>query len=322
MTTTSPIPPYRPRLGLALGGGSARGWAHIGIIRELSDAGIAVDLIAGTSIGAVVGACQAAGKLDDLEAFARGLNRRRVFGLMDLSLRGSGLVAGARLKRRLDRDLAGLQIDGLATPFAAIATELGSGREVCLDSGDLVEAMRASYALPGIFEPMLVRGRWLFDGAMSNPVPVSVCRAMGADIVLAVSLTSGFDDIVSETEHLVEAADGASHAVPVKPPRQKLKRRLLSVRRRLFVRRANGSPGIASVMVGAFSIAQERISRSRLAIDPPDVLIPARLTSVGLFDFHKAATLIDHGRAMARKAIPELRIKLAEAGKARDHIVG
>ena len=322
MTTTSPIAPYRPRLGLALGGGSARGWAHIGIIRELNDAGIAVDLIAGTSIGAVVGACHAAGKLDDLEAFARGLNRRRVFGLMDLSLRGSGLVAGARLKRRLDRDLAGLRIDGLATPFAAIATELGSGREVCLDSGDLVEAMRASYALPGIFEPMLVRGRWLFDGAMSNPVPVSVCRAMGADVVLAVSLTSEFDDIVSETEHFVEAVDVASHAAPAKPPRQKLKRRLLSVRRRLFVRRANGSPGIASVMVGAFSIAQERISRSRLAIDPPDVLIPARLTSVGLFDFHKAATLIDHGRAMARKAIPELRIKLAEAGKARDHIVG
>ena len=318
MSATSPIVAGGPRLGLALGGGSARGWAHIGIIRELTEAGITIDVIAGTSIGAVVGACHAAGKLGSLETFARGLNRRRVFGLMDLSLRGSGLLAGARLKRRLDRDLSDLSIEGLAIPFAAVATELGSGREVCLDGGDLVEAMRASYAMPGIFEPMLVRGRWLFDGAMSNPVPVSICRAMGADIVVAVSLTSDFDDMDTDAEHFPDAVPTSPGPTFAKPPRQKLKRRLLSVRRRLFVRRANGSPGIASVMVGAFSIAQERISRSRLEIDPPDVLIPARLASVGLFDFHKAALLIDHGRAMARGAIPEIRTKLQEACRIGD----
>ena len=305
----------RPRIGLALGGGSARGWAHIGIIRELTEAGIPIDVLAGTSIGAVVGACHAAGKLDALEAFARALNRRRVFGLMDLSLGGTGLVAGARLKRRLQRDLGGLVIADLSIPFAAIATELGTGREIPIAAGDLVEAMRASYALPGLFEPIRIDDRWLFDGAMSNPVPVSVCRAMGADIVLAVSLTSDLDGPGDETDHSVEIGETYVEPEIAVPPRRRarFRRRLLSVRRRLFSRRSNGAPGIASVVVGAFSIAQERISRSRLAIDPPDILMPARLTTVGLFDFHRAAMLIEHGRSIARKALPEIAARLAQA---------
>ena len=238
MTTERPSSQaVRPRIGLALGGGSARGWAHIGIIRELTDAGIAFDVIAGTSIGAVVGACHAAGKLDALETFARGLTRRRVFGLMDLSLSGSSLISGLRLKRRLDRDLGGLSVESLPIPFAAIATELGSGREIRLSHGDLVEAIRASYALPGIFEPLRVDGRFLFDGAMSNPVPVSVCRAMGAEFVIAVSLTSDLDDRGDDI-------DVSARAEPIVGPkrRTRLRRRLVSMRRRLFARRADGAP--------------------------------------------------------------------------------
>ena len=315
----------RPRLGLALGGGSARGWAHIGVIRELAASGIAIDVVTGTSIGAVVGACYAAGKLDILESFARGLNRRRVLALMDVSLGGTGLIAGGRLSRRLGRDLGGIRIETLTKPFAAVATELGSGREVDLVEGDLIDAIRASYALPGIFEPVQIGGRWLFDGALSNPVPVSVCRALGADLVVAVNLTSDLPEdglatglnlvqSVPEAEELARDLPSLAQDLPDVPQdgagRHK-RRRFRFVRRRLFARRPDGAPGIASVMVGAFSIAQERISRSRLASEPPDVMIGARLASVGLFDFHRAGDLIAYGREVARRALPEIEAGLA-----------
>lgn len=299
----------RRRVGLALGGGSARGWAHIGIIRELRDAGVPLDVIAGTSIGAVVGGCAAAGKLDELEAFALSLNRRRMLGLMDISFAGSALIGGARLRRRLSRDLGDVRIEGLPTPFAAVATELGSGREVCLSHGDLVEAVRASYAMPGLFEPVRISGRWLFDGAMSNPVPVSVCRTLGADFVIAVSLTSDIDEAATSGSASLLGDEVESAVVPA--GRTTKRRRLRFARRRLFERRVDGAPGIASVMVNAFSVAQERISRARLAYDRPEVLIPARLDSVGLFDFHRAANLVAHGRRVAREALPAIEAQLS-----------
>ena len=308
----------RPRIGLALGGGSARGWAHIGIVRELRAAGVPIDVVAGTSIGAVVGGCAAAGKLDELETFARSLNRRRMLGLMDISFAGSALIGGARLRRRLSHDLGALQIETMPIPFAAVATELGSGREVCLRSGELVEAVRASYAMPGLFEPIRIDGRWLFDGAMSNPVPVSVCRHLGAEFVIAVSLTSDLDEsAVSGSASLLVDEPEASDAPA---GRTKRRRRLRLARRRLFERRVDGAPGIASVMINAFSVAQERISRARLAYDEPDVLIPARLDSVGLFDFHRAEKLIAHGRRVAREALPAIRARLAlvDAGVAAE----
>ena len=174
----------RPRIGLALGGGAARGWAHIGVLDVLVEAGYAPDVIAGTSIGAVVGGCFAAGKLDQLSAFATGLTKRRVVGLMDFHIGGSGLISGGRLKRLLDRDLDGIRIEQLTQRFVAIATELGNGHEIWLTHGPLVEALRASYALPGVFDPVKLGGRWLMDGALVNPVPVTACRALGADVVI------------------------------------------------------------------------------------------------------------------------------------------
>ena len=316
----------RRRVGLALGGGAALGWAHIGIIRELAAQGVAIDVVAGTSIGAVVGACHAAGRLHALEGFARGLNRRRVFAMMDLSLGGSALIGGARLRRRLTRELGGLRIEDLALPFVAVATELGSGREVCIGSGDVVEAVRASYALPGIFEPLLIDRRWLFDGAMSNPVPVSVCRTLGADFVIAVNLTGSLpggaphdvttDASLADLDAIasdVAEDDSDSHA----PSRMKKARKLLFARRRLFKRRADGTPGIAGVVVGAFSIAQERISRARLAIDPPDVMLYARTPGVGLFEFYRAAEMIEHGRVVVRRAMPDIEARFAASERRR-----
>ncbi len=312
--------PRRRVVGLALGAGAARGWAHIGVIRELADHGIVPRVVAGTSIGAIVGASYAAGKLDALEGFARALNRRRVFTLMDISFGGTGLINGARLRRRLNRDLAGLSIEELPLPFAAVAAEMTTGHEIWLTRGDVVDALRASYALPGIFEPVHLDGRWLFDGALVNPVPVSVCRSLGADVVIAVNLIADIGNRLAPGAQSSLAPPPARDAptlddllsgIPPEPRKDKTKRRRNFLRRRLFMKRQNGAPGIASVMMDAFAISQDRISRSRLAIDPPEVMINARLTTCGLFDFHRAGDLIEHGRLAARRAIPDIEALLA-----------
>jgi NTE family protein len=291
-----------PRIGLALGGGAARGWAHIGVVRAVIEAGLKPDIIAGTSIGAVVGGCYAAGALDDLERFARELTRRRVFGLLDLNFAGSGLISGDRLGRLLTARLQDQRIEDLNPRFACVATELGTGHEIWLSRGPLVEALRASYALPGIFQPVRVGGRWLVDGALVNPIPVTVARAMGAEFVIAVNLQSdmfGRGTVVQNyggDAPAVLAVEGPAAQVP--DARHVLRRQLIG--------RQNGPPGISAVMVEAFNIIQDRIARSRLAGDPPDATIGPRVGPVGLFDFHRAGEAIDIGYEAARRAMPEI----------------
>ena len=180
----------RPTIGLALGGGGARGFAHIGVIRTLLAHGIKPDVIVGTSIGAVVGGCHAAGQLDVFEDWARGLTRRGLLSYLDISLSGSGLIGGGRLAAQLEETLGDTLIEELPIRFATITTEVGTGHEIWLTRGRLVDAMRASYALPGIFPPVALGGRWLVDGALVNPVPVSAARVFGARLVIAVNLNS------------------------------------------------------------------------------------------------------------------------------------
>src|SRR6478736_3572503 len=191
------------KIGLALGGGSARGWAHIGVLRALNEAGIYPEITAGTSIGAVVGGCYVAGQLDALQEFALKLTRRRVLGYLDFNFTGTGIIHGQRLCDVLDERMRDFAIEGLSERFVAVATEIGTGHEVWLSRGRLVDAIRASYALPGIFRPVAINGRWLFDGALVNPVPVSVCRALGARYVIAVNVnwdTSGRGTVVPHLE--------------------------------------------------------------------------------------------------------------------------
>lgn len=186
----TPLRPSRPKIGIALGSGVARGWAHIGVLQRLSEAGIEADIISGTSIGALVGGCHVAGKLEPLEAFARSLNKRRILSLLDFRFRSSGIIGDAKLADLMQEHLTGLTIEGLPRTFVAVATELTTGHELWLHHGDMIQAIRASYAVPGIFTPMAVDGRWLIDGALVNPVPVSVARALGARVVIAVNLTN------------------------------------------------------------------------------------------------------------------------------------
>jgi len=301
----------RTRIGLALGAGAARGWAHIGVLRALKQAGIVPDIVAGTSIGAVVGGCFAAGRLDELEGFCRDLTRRKVFGYLDVNLSGSGLILGQRVVDRLEAHLAGLAIDKLAPRFVAVATEMGTGQEHWLSRGALVDAMRASYAIPGIFSPVNVDGRWLFDGALVNPIPVSVCRALGARYVIAVNLNS--DLCGRGAIHPDSAAVGAPTADSTRPVFSKPAARKL-LQRQLFGG-GEGGPGISTVMVDAFNIVQDRIARSRLAGDPPDAIINPRLAGIGLFDFHRADELILRGIAATQRDLEELRREIS----ARDH---
>lgn len=300
----------RAKIGLALGGGVARGWAHIGVLRSLSQAGIVPDIIAGTSIGAVVGGCYAAGELDRLEGFARELTRRKVFGFLDFNLTGSGLINGQRLGVQLEAHLADTKIESLRSQFIAVATEIGTGHEIWLSRGRLVDAMRASYALPGIFKPVQYAGRWLFDGALVNPVPVSVCRALGARYVIAVNINAdacGRGTVVG-THEFVTAADQTAPPDEAPPSNGHAARKLLQ--RQLFGD-GRSAPGISTVMAEAFNIVQDRIARSRLAGDPPDAVITPRLTGMGLFDFHRADELIYRGMEAAEREIDDIRREIS-----------
>jgi NTE family protein len=293
-------PKRRPRIGIALGSGAARGWSHIGVLQELQARNIPIDVVAGASIGAVVGGCFAGGRLAALETFALSLTKRRVFSLMDVTFSGAGMLAGGRLRDELARELSGQRVENLAVAFGCVATEIGTGHEVWLRRGDLVEAIRASYAMPGIFEPLLVDNRWLFDGALVNPVPVTLCRAMGAELVIAVNLVG---DTSYRGALIADAASAPSASGKGEDNRAAGEARQL---RRQFGRGANGAPGIAATMLDAFNITQDRIARSRLAGDPPDVLINARLSKIGLFEFHRADELIAIGREAARRALNEI----------------
>jgi NTE family protein len=292
--------PKRLSIGLALGGGAARGFAHIGVIKTLIANGIKPDVIAGTSIGAVAGGLYAAGKLDEFEAWARSLTRRRIFGYMDFSFAGSGLIGGSRLAENLMTETAAGRIEDLPVKFAAIATEIGTGHEIWLTRGRLADALCASYALPGIFAPLNIGGRWLMDGALVNPVPVSAARALGARLVISVNLNSdmfGKGVVIQDHGGEEEAEVPALMPAPV-GLRDKAERAL----RRQFLG-TPGRPGFSTVMVEAFSIMQDRITRARLAGDPPDVSINPRLGQLGFFDFHRAGDLIQLGVEATEKSL-------------------
>ena len=304
------------KIGLALGGGAARGWAHIGVLKALNAAGIYPDIIAGTSIGAVVGGCYASGHLNNIEGFARELTPRRIFSYLDFNLAGNGLIGGQKLCNRLDHHLGNRLIEDLDTRFTAVATEIGTGHEHWLSRGKLVDAVRASYALPGIFKPVRVNGRWLFDGALVNPIPVSVCRALGARYVIAVNLNFdvlGRGSIVPSLDADYDADQDnleiPEFADPPKGMRGMLQRQIFG--------RGDGAPGISSVMVDAFNIVQDRIARSRLAGDPPDAMISPRLQDIGLFDFHRADELISRGAMAVTRQLDDITREIDTRGPKR-----
>ena len=296
------LPPLRNRVvGVVLGSGAARGWAHIGVLQRLSAAGIKPDIICGTSIGSLVGAAYAAGEMERFGQWTKGLKLRDVVSLMDFHLNG-GMLKGEKLTAFFRRHFMDCPIDQLNIPFAAVATDLHSGQEVWLREGSTVDAVRASIALPGLFSPKWHGDRLLVDGGLVNPVPVSLARAMGADIVVAVDLNSDIlgRHVTHTSQQKVRSSVGSAWRA-----------RLPSAFTTFFPSddedTAARVPSMADTVSASINIMQVRITRSRMAGDPPDVLIAPRLASLGLLDFHRAEIAIEEGAAAAETSLSDLK---------------
>ena len=296
------------RLGIALGSGSARGWAHIGVLRALEQAGIVPDVVSGTSIGALVGAAYASNRLDRLEEWVAQIDWWDIIRYMDVRLGG---VEGERLMRAFRERVEDAPIEILPKPFGAVATDLQTGREVWFQSGSLLEAVRASIALPGLFSPVRYQDRWLVDGGLVDPLPVSLCRALGADRVIAVNLNgnivgkhfsgrpsrlAGPSPLLAKLSTRLQAMLGNSGGAEDEP-------------------NADEPPGLFDVMAGAINIMQDRITRARMAGDPPDVVLAPRLAHLGLMDFDRANEAMTAGLECVRLHLPLLRdaLNLPEA---------
>ncbi|HQS99857.1 MAG: patatin [Hydrogenophilales bacterium 16-64-46] len=294
--------PARPRIGLALGGGSARGWAHIGAIRVLEEAGVRPDLVCGTSIGALVGAAYVAGELDRLETWVRSLKLQTVVSFLDFTL-GGGLIKGDKLIEFFRAHFVDRDIRELERPYGAVATDLARGREIWLREGGVSDAVRASIALPGLFTPVVHDGTWLVDGGLVNPVPVSLARAMGADFVIAIDLNA---DILGR--HLRNAP--ASRTRRAKPTLAD------TVMAQLGIERDDGPapPAMLDVLASSINIMQVLITRSRLAGEPADAIIAPPLASLGLMEFHRATVAIEAGRRAAEAALPQILERLDGLG--------
>ncbi len=294
------------RVGLALGSGAARGWAHIGALRALDELRIIPDVVCGTSIGALVGGFHVSGFLAELEEWARKLTKLRMVRYLDLRVASNGMIAGNRLFAEMERRVGDMNFEDLPRPFAVVATDLYTGHEVWYNEGKMVPAIRASFSLPGLFEPVRVDDRWVIDGALVNPVPVSVCHALGAQIVIAINLNMPPNRLGKGQS--VPVGTGRLNPLPGWPSgllRKSAGR--LKGRKRDDTPAAPETPSLIGVLASTMNLVQDRVTRSRLAADPPDVNIVPKIGHVGLLDFHLASECIEAGAAAVYQAESDIR---------------
>ena len=288
------------KVGLALGSGSSRGWSHIGIIRELIREGIEPDIVCGTSIGSLVGAAYVSGNIEQLEEWVLSLNKFETARFLEVNLSLSGFVNTERLYSFLQLHVANesVQIETLDKPYAAVATSLDKGREIWLSKGSIIQAVWASIALPGLFPPIRHNKQWLVDGGLVNPVPVSVCRAMGADVVIAVNLNG---DIVGR--HFQQSSSEQLNTGVT----ARITDLVMEYTGGFFENSTQEQPpGLFDALAGSVNIMQDRITRSRMAGDPPDVLLHPRLSHIGLLEFYRAAESIREGEKCVQRMMPEI----------------
>lgn len=310
------------KIGLALGSGAARGWAHIGIIQALEELGIKIDVMSGCSIGAYVGAAHASGKLAHLAKWVSSLTEWQVLGLMGVGLHRGGLVSGVKVFQALEDNFSAATFEELNIPLAVAAVDLYSGKEVCFQSGPIGSAVRASCAIPGLFPPVAHQNRWLVDGAVVNPVPVNLCRQLGADFVIAVNLSSDFrpqvlEQYIREHEHNEQKTDDFF---------RKSKNRLQQwfnndeksekneepddlVKKEIVINKSK-IPSIVGVMSSSLEILQARVTRSRLAGDPPDIILEPQLRDFGIMEFYRAEELIEEGRNSVKRIAEQIKYQL------------
>lgn len=302
------------KVGLALGSGAARGWAHIGVLRALHEMGVQPTVVTGTSIGSLVGGAYCAGRLDELEQWVRDMDRWQVFNLLDFGFSNGGVVSGERLFNFARDQFGAIEVEELKIRFAAVATDLYTGREVWLKHGDVYDVARASCAMPGLLSPKALDNRWLVDGALVNPVPVSLNRALESDFVIAVHLNSqlnvqapkippqdlnpqGLDEQVAQRDHKRreqrQVAQSERHEVGFKNFLAQGQTYFESFKQKF--KKDHETPGVIGVMAGAIDIMQERITKARMAGDPPDVLLQPKLGHIGILEFERGEEAIQVG---------------------------
>ncbi|MBI1214593.1 MAG: lysophospholipase [Alphaproteobacteria bacterium] len=294
-----------PKIGLALGSGLARGFAHLGVVRALKRHGIEPTVIAGSSMGALIGGAYLANRLDAVEEWAYSLTKFKVLSYLDFRVKSSGLIGGERLVKLMLDNFGDVKVEDLPSPFIAITADLVTGHEVWLRRGPLVDVMRASFSLPGIFPPVYMNNRWLIDGALVNPVPVSACTANGARMTIAVNVSGDIIGKVKRPGETIPTVAGFD-LLNFEAPQQVEDVKKQGLMQRVF-RREQGGPSIFGVMVSALNIVQDRLARSRLAGDPPDVLIVPRIGHIGLMEFDRAEELIAEGEAAVERAMPDIK---------------
>ena len=323
----------RPRVGLALGSGSARGLSHLGVIRAIAEAGIEVDLIAGTSMGALVGAIHAAGKLGELEAAFLEFDWKKTASFFDVVLPKSGLLDGDKVSELVRAHVHADAIEQLPVPFAAVATDIVSGEEVVIRSGDVIEAVRASISVPGIFTPVRSDGRILVDGGLTNPVPAGTVRAMGADIVIAVDLNH---EIVAGKNlkplRGAKAPAGKKAGSPgvfsrwvgdYRLSMQDIRQKLLawdnpaSAQFRKWTSAEEPLPNIFEVLLASINIMETRITHTRLLLDKPDVTIQPPLGHIRFLEFDRAEEIIAVGYEHAKRQLAALPQDIFSGGSVR-----
>lgn len=300
----------QPAIGLALGSGMARGFAHIGAIKALNKHGIYPTIISGTSIGALVGGCYLADKMDELEEWAVSLNRRKILSYLDLRVRSAGLIGGQRLNKLLEEHFADMVIEDLPHPFITIAADMVTGHEVWLRQGDLINSMRASFALPGVFPPVEINHRKLIDGALVNPVPVSPCLAMGSRLTIAIDVNADLIGKAAKPGEEYQTVAGFDMFDDQDVPPEEQKKFSTGLSKRLF-RREQNNPSLFGVMVSALNIIQDRLTRSRLAGDPPDVHIRPHIGHIGLLEFEKADDAIKAGEEAVERSMDDIKAAMA-----------
>lgn len=287
------------KLGLALGSGAARGWAHIGVIQRLHQLGIEPDIVCGSSIGALVGAAYVSGNINKLEDWVRQLDKLKTARYFSINHSFKGFVNKERLHQFLDQNVvkAGQLIEELDKPFATVATDLTSGREIWNTRGKVMEAVWSSIALPGLFPAIKHDDRWLIDGGLVNPVPVSLCRALGADVVIAVNLNS---DIVGKHFRagppVDQKQDKDGHPAGLT---ERFTEMVADYTSNLFSNddKEEEAPDLMDAIAASINITQDRITRSRMAGDPPEIILSPRLSHVGILEFYRAGEVIKEGVA-------------------------
>lgn len=309
------------RIGLALGSGAARGWAHIGVLRALEQMNVRPDVVCGTSVGALVGGAFLTDQLDDLQDWAKTMGLVGVLKLVDVTFSRGGLVAIQKAFERFRNPRTDIRIETLPVAFGTVAADLATGREIWLRDGHLLDVVRASAAMPGLFPAVRHDGMWLVDGALVNPVPVSLCRAMGADVVIAVNLNAELSTLPRLAKDTADAEDDPALPLPPgKPAESPLAQMFgklgasVGERTRFFANQLLGEkqpvPNVLEIMAASIDIMQDRITRSRLAGDPAEVVITPRLGHIGILDFDKAEELIELGFASTLSMRPAIELAL------------